>query len=134
MCDPVPVMVETPYNGDIKLNIFYALNCMRDSYTRGESPILTHLLWTRIPTGEHVGDENHEYNVKNCGRQYALKCGSVWRSLSHKTIIYTDLGISQGMELAIREAKSNIEFRQLPNWKKIYDSYMINNHINISVK
>ena len=124
-CLPTPVMVETPYNAEssreIELNIFYALHCMRDSLTRNEAPMLTHLLYTRIPSGQHVSDND----PKHCliGRDAGLRCAQAWRSSCKRTIMYIDRGISAGMQRAIDEATGNgdvvVEYRNLPNWEDI---------------
>ncbi len=104
--NPIPVIVESPYSSTekytIEQNVEYALKCMKHSYMNGEAPILTHLLYTRIPTGYHVSD----YDVNNTcmGREYALNCAHEWRKITPKTILYTDHGISQGMIRAEQEA------------------------------
>jgi hypothetical protein len=102
---PVLVMVESPYSASerytIEDNVAYAIECMRDSYTRGEAPMLTHLLYTRIPSG-HVSD--HDPNHKCMDREYGLQCAHEWRKVCSKTVLYTDHGISSGMERAEKEA------------------------------
>src|SRR5690606_3550939 len=40
------VILESPYAGNIDLNIDYARAAVRDSLSRGESPIASHLLYT----------------------------------------------------------------------------------------
>lgn len=41
------VIIESPYAGDVELNAQYARECLRDSLTRGEAPIASHLLYTQ---------------------------------------------------------------------------------------
>jgi len=100
---PIRVIVESPYSGDIEENIKYALLCMKDSYTRGEAPFLSHLLYTRIPSGEHISDSDsrHQYMT----REYGLSCCLEWRKVASKTILYVDNGISSGMKQAKEEAE-----------------------------
>ena len=41
------VIIESPYAGDIEKNVEYARACVRDSLSRGEAPIASHLLYTQ---------------------------------------------------------------------------------------
>ena len=37
------VILESPYAGDVEANVEYARACVRDSLSRGEAPIASHL-------------------------------------------------------------------------------------------
>ena len=41
------VILESPYAGDVAANVKYARRCVRDSLSRGEAPIASHLLYTQ---------------------------------------------------------------------------------------
>lgn len=90
------VIVETPYAGDIKSNIKFARACMRDCLDRGEAPFASHLLYTQ----EGILDDN-----KPDERELGIHAGLVWGAQAEATVVYTDLGISNGMKKGIRLAK-----------------------------
>lgn len=41
------VLLESPYAGNVELNVTYARACMRDCLKRGEAPFASHLLYTQ---------------------------------------------------------------------------------------
>jgi hypothetical protein len=101
------VLVESPYAGDIARNERYARACMADCLKRGEAPFASHLLYTQPGV---LRDEHPEE------RQLGIKAGFAWGCWADATVVYTDLGISPGMEKGIVEAKVEgrpIKFRQL---------------------
>lgn len=73
-----------------------------------EAPYASHLLYTqegvlddKIPGERHMG----------------IEAGFVFRNLCKHTVVYTDLGISSGMQYGIDHANDmghTIEFRTLP--------------------
>lgn len=99
------VIIESPYSGDVEKNTKYARECMLDSLRRGEAPYASHLLYTQvlddlIPTERTLG----------------MEAGFAWGKVAHKVAVYTDLGISKGMEWGIKQAtksKKTIEYRKL---------------------
>ena len=101
------VILESPYAGDIENNVRYAQLCVRDSIMKGESPMATHLLYTQPNI---LNDEiEHE-------RDLGISVGLTWIRASSKTVVYTDFGISQGMEHGIEMAKkygNDIEYRTI---------------------
>lgn len=102
------VILESPYAGDIEANIDYARACVRDSLSRGEAPIASHLLYTQ--PGVLRDDVPEE-------RQWGIDAGLAWRSVAEGTVVYTDRGISQGIRYGIAAAESAglpVEFRTLP--------------------
>lgn len=101
-----PFAAETP-NGK-KANILYARACLRDCLTQGESPIASHLLYTQ--SGVLDDDIPGE-------RTLGIEAGLAWGVEAHKTVVYTDRGISKGMKYGIERANREgrvVEFRILP--------------------
>ena len=108
--DKLLVVVESPFAGDVAKNIRYARACMRDSLMRGEYPFVMHLLYTQD------GILNDDIPVE---RDLGIEAGMAWGKYASKTVVYTDLGISPGMELGIQRAKEEgreIEYRKLESW------------------
>lgn len=101
------VIIESPYAGDIESNVEYARAAVRDSLARGEAPIASHLLYTQPGI---LCDEKPDE------RQCGIDAGLAWRHVSEATVVYTDLGMSAGMEYGIakaKEAEKPVEFRSL---------------------
>ena len=109
------VNIETPFSGDtpqaIERNVIYARACMRDCIRRGEAPIASHLLYTQ------PGILDDKIKVE---RDTGIACGFAWNAHAAATVVYTDLGISKGMQDGIDnagEAGRPIEWRTLgPYW------------------
>jgi hypothetical protein len=109
-----PVIVESPYGAPdaatIERNVSYARACVRDCLMRGEAPFASHLLYTQPGV---LRDEVPEE------REHGIEAGFSWRRFAVKTVVYTDLGISKGMEYGIRDARMigcAVEHRTLPGW------------------
>jgi len=90
------VIIESPFAGDIDKNVRYARACMRDCLKRGEAPYASHLLYTQ----EGVLDDNVPQE-----RALGIAAGLEWGKLASKTVVYTDLGITPGMEYGIAQAE-----------------------------
>jgi hypothetical protein len=92
------VILESPYNAATFfgrwLNRRYARRAMRDSIMRGESPMVSHLLFTQALDD---GDPSE--------RKIGIECGLVWGAVANATVIYIDRGISSGMALGIERAR-----------------------------
>ena len=104
------VMIESPFAGDVDTNIKFARACMRDSLGRGESPFAIHLLYTQ----EDVLDDDIPEE-----RNWGIEAGLAWGKHARLTVVYTNLGITRGMELGIQRAKEEgreIEYRKLDSW------------------
>jgi hypothetical protein len=89
------VIVESPYSGNIEQNTVYAREAVRDCILRGEAPIASHLLFTQpgILRDEVEGE-----------RAAGIAAGLAWLPVADASVIYTDLGISQGMLQGIAAA------------------------------
>jgi hypothetical protein len=103
----IKVILESPFAGDVDANVEYARKCMRDCLMRGEAPIASHLLYTQ----DGVLDDNIPEE-----RALGIDAGLIWGSQADKTVVYTDRGISRGMEYGIANADKAgrpIEYRRL---------------------
>ena len=105
------VILESPYaesNGcSIEDNIKYARMCLRDSLMRGEAPIASHLLYTQV----HVLKDDIPSE-----RALGIAAGLSWTDVSQGTVVYEDLGITEGMAHGIGVAIANrrtVEYRKI---------------------
>lgn len=89
------VILESPFAGDVEANIEYARACVHDSLSRGEAPIASHLLYTQ--PGVLDDDDPTE-------RQWGIDAGLAWKAVAHGSVVYTDRGVSKGMEYGIKAA------------------------------
>lgn len=101
------VILESPYAGDVETNTAYARAAMRDSLTRGEAPLASHLFYTQPRVlDDGVPDE----------RALGIEAGLAWGAQAEATVVYTDLGVTPGMELGIARATAegrSVEYRSL---------------------
>jgi hypothetical protein len=91
------VLVESPYAGDVERNLAYGDAAMRDALLRGEYPFASHLLYTR----KGILDDN-----KPEERRLGIEAGLAWGAHAARSVVYTDLGISDGMRIGIDRARS----------------------------
>lgn len=101
------VILESPYAGDVEANVEYARQCVRDSLSRGEAPIASHLLYTQ--PGILDDDIPHE-------RKWGIDAGLAWRSVAHGSVVYLDRGVSDGMRYGVAAAMRAgipIEYRRI---------------------
>lgn len=101
------VILESPYAGDIEANVEYARACVRDALSRGDAPIASHLLYTQ------PGILRDEVPAE---RQWGIDAGLAWKEVAHGTVVYTDKGITKGMEYGIEAAITHgipVEYREL---------------------
>jgi hypothetical protein len=92
---PKLVVIESPFAGDVDRNIAYARRAVRDSIMRGEAPIASHLLYTQ----PGILDDNDPDE-----RRLGIESGLAWLRVAEMTAVYTDLGISSGMQQGIEAA------------------------------
>ena len=112
------VDIETPYSAptreEVVRNIRYARACMRDCLLRREIPFASHLLYTQTGILDDNVPEERERGIM-AGKAMIEKLGAT-------TVVYTDLGVSKGMELGIRMAEDRgrrVEYRNLgSDWEK----------------
>ena len=104
---PRRVILESPYSGDTEKNVEYARACVRDCVLRNESALASHLLWTQ----EGILNDNIPQE-----RGLGINMGLVWGEVADATVVYTDLGITEGMMIGIRHAdlaSRPVEFRSI---------------------
>lgn len=108
------VIIESPFRGENayqqERNRRYALECMKDSMLRNEAPFLSHLLYTQI-LNEAIPEE----------RELGINTGLTWGNVADITAVYTDNGITVGMQLGINHAIENgrpVEYRIIGDVKK----------------
>lgn len=102
------VVIESPYAGEIDSNVEYARACVRDSLSRGESPIASHLLYTQPGILNDLIPEE---------RRRGIDAGLAWHETAHLIAVYVDRGISSGMKAAIdvaRACEKVVEYRKIP--------------------
>lgn len=104
------VIIESPYAGNIELNVAYARAAMADCLRRGEAPFASHLLYTQpgVLRNEVPGE-----------RQLGIDAGLELAKRADATVVYGDLGTSRGMAYGIASAEKAgrpIEYRSLPGW------------------
>lgn len=114
----IPVYLESPYAENkkdgisIEEHVEYAQRCTLDSIKRGESPYVSHLLLTQPNIlKDHFPEE----------REKGIKAGNTWKMLAKKTVVYTDYGISDGMEEGLEvseEIDQVVEYRCIGRNKK----------------
>lgn len=102
------VIIESPYAGDVERNVKYARRAVRDSLSRGEAPIASHLLYTQ--PGILSDDDEME-------RQWGIDAGLAWHEAGNvTTVVYEDYGISRGMKYGIAHAQNAgnvVEYRKI---------------------
>jgi hypothetical protein len=101
------VLVESPYAGDVETNVTYARACMQDCLRRGEAPLASHLLYTQVGVLDDAIPEE---------RERGILAGLAWGRRADLTAVYTDRGITVGMQQGIAAAEAlgrPIEYRTL---------------------
>lgn len=102
------VVIESPYAGNIHRNVRYARLCVKDCIRRGEAPIASHLLFTQ----DGILDDDIPEE-----RATGMNAGFAWGRHADMVVVYSDLGVSGGMEMGIQVASllgKPIIFRKLP--------------------
>ncbi len=105
------VVLESPYAGNLSINLAYARAAVRDSLLRGEAPIASHLLYTQ----PNILNDNHRDE-----RRLGIDAGHRWIKVADYLVVYIDLGISAGMCLGIEAAQAlnkPIFYRTLNNFQ-----------------
>ncbi len=90
------VIVESPYAGNVELNVAYAKLCLKDSLSRGEHPIASHLLYPQV-LDDLVPEQ----------RRQGIAAGLAWSCVADYHVFYEDLGWSKGMDAAMDHCVKN---------------------------
>jgi hypothetical protein len=100
------VILESPFaaptEDQVERHKTYARACVRDCLMRGES-----LLYTQ----PGILDDHRPSE-----RQMGIDAGLAWRTVADASVVYTDLGISKGMQYGIEAAETAgivVEFRTI---------------------
>jgi hypothetical protein len=114
------VYIESPFSGDIELNLAYLGACMLDCIERGEVPIASH---GDLPRWLDDTDPKQ--------RAIGIRIGFERAKVCDKSVVYEDFGRSEGMKLGIEDAGKNgrpVEFRNLRDYRKFFT---IRNNIHL---
>ena len=101
------VLIESPFSGDIARNEAYARRAMADCFRRGEAPFASHLIYTQPGVLDDTIPEE---------RQLGIRAGLLWGEQAAATVVYRDLGITEGMQIGIDRAKRvgrPVEYRSM---------------------
>lgn len=105
------VIVESPFAAPtpegVERNLRYVRACMRDCVLRGESPYASHALLTQLGVLDDTKPEE---------RELGIRAGFAWRQVAEATVIYIDLGTSNGMQRGDDDARAQlypVEYRRL---------------------
>lgn len=102
------VVVESPLAGDYIRNTVYAQLAVLDCLQRGEAPFASHLLYP-IVLDDLDPDE----------RKLGMRAGWYLGDRLEAVVLYTDLGVSRGMESGVARALKRgvpVEHRQIPGF------------------
>lgn len=108
------VVVESPYGSrdpiEVLINEAYLMLCLQDCLARGEAPFASHALYTRPGV---LRDQDIEE------RRLGMQAGFAIGAKLEATIVYTDLGLTDGMAKGVAHAHSAgrvVEKRSLYVW------------------
>ncbi len=105
------VILESPYAGRdpaefIEFDI-YLNRCLSDCLDRAEAPFASHAIYTRPGVRDDTCPDQ---------RRYGVHAGFAYKLATHNTVVYTDYGISPGMQKGIDYSLAlghTIEYRQI---------------------
>lgn len=109
-------IIESPYAGDVNVNLMYLRRCCRHSIDLGEHPFASHLFYTQF-LDDDVKEE----------RKAGMEAGFDWMSQAEQVVVYIDLGISNGMKKGIEKAQSvnlPVSYRSLVASQEYVDAIM----------
>jgi len=105
------VIIESPFAANeqhtVEEHVTYARRCLKDCLKRGEAPFASHLLYTQEGVLDDLILEE---------RNWGISAGFAFRQAIPKSVVYTDYGISRGMEWGIADAmncKHPVEYRKI---------------------
>ncbi len=99
MKEYTPVIVESPYAGEVEKNMGYLAVCLKDCIVRGETPYASHWMLTTI-----LDDKDPEE------RKIGIEAGLSMRQCIGRAVFYIDRGWSSGM----LNAKEKYDEEQVP--------------------
>lgn len=103
------VIIESPYASEdpskLAQHIMYAKLCLKDSLSRGEAPMVSHLLYNLVINDRQVSEHDA-----------ALLSHLSWLAHADLVAVYSDYGVSPGMQASINQANikaKKVEYRLL---------------------
>lgn len=81
-----PVMIESPFAGEIERNRTYLARAIHDSFSRGEAPFASHSFYTQFLQDTMASE-----------RMLGIYAGYSWWSGAARLCFYVDYGMSEGM-------------------------------------
>lgn len=88
-------ILESPFASNVEKNRLFAITCARDMLSRGEAPFASHLIYPQL--FEKYTEE---------ARQSGMAAGRIWIPAAEISVVYTDLGLSEGMLRGIAQAEA----------------------------
>ncbi|QKO02989.1 nucleoside deoxyribosyltransferase [Gordonia phage TZGordon] len=88
------VVIESPFAGDQERNVRYGRAAMLDSLRRGEAPYASHLIYPQV-----LDDTNRAERIQG------MAAGFAWGVMADLVAVYCDLGVSDGMQQGVDEAR-----------------------------
>lgn len=105
------VVIESPLNAptraEIEENKDYAKLCVRDSLARGEAPYASHLFFDQPGLLD---------DLLPAQREQGMQAGFAWGARADLVAVYTDRGVSRGVQRGVDEARrrgQTVEYRTL---------------------
>ncbi len=103
-----PIVIESPYAGDVERNVAYARRCLLDSLRRGEAPFASHLLYTQVLNDTIPADRERGISaglamanaIRTWVSERAMMRGTMPELDCAIAAFYIDYGWSRGMEAA----------------------------------
>lgn len=111
------VIIESPYAGnkeEILRNENYARSAALDCLSKGEIPFASHILYTQ----KGILDD-----TKPAQRRLGIEAGLTFGEICQKSVLYSDLGMTEGMVEGIEKAKKSgrgVEIRQVDTFQDLY--------------
>lgn len=109
------VILESPFaaskTATVAQHVAYAKLCVKDCLSKKESPYVSHLLFTRAGILDDLVPEE---------RTLGILAGHAWIHVAKASVVYTDHGISKGMQQGINIAVHygiSVEYRSLPGYE-----------------
>ena len=109
-----PVIVESPYAGNVERNLRYLRACILHSLSEHEAPFASHGFYTLFLE-----------DADPAQRRRGLRAGQAWGLKAGLIAVYDDLGITPGMKESMElysRAGIPIEFRMLGiHWDDLHN-------------
>jgi hypothetical protein len=102
-----PVILESPYAGEVERNTEYARRAVRHALSLGDAPLASHLLYTQPGILDDLVESE---------RRWGIDAGLTWLQFAQASVLYIDYGISSGMKYGLMAAADMdvlVEFREI---------------------